>query len=534
MFLIGIIFQEDFSILKLFFAFFLLIFIFYGLGKIILNNFKVERNNNYFAFFIGFLFYQLLTFFSYSIIIVLNYNLDYLNYFSDIIDVVLIIYILISYRVWWFQSFNINKKEIFHFAFIYIFTFLFIYIFIILENNLSWFNNYEQDLNYLTINNIINNNSVTELFKPYNNNLDYYAIFQTNYYWIMILTKDLNIDLDLIVKYFLPAIYILLILFLIKGLIIDEKNLRSILLFLIFGIIIIFVFGYQDVISIKFYLLFNFLAIIIIFLRYVNNYYKDNGYLSFIIILTLSFYTTTYYAIVLTISIAFALIFYLIYTKENIFNIIYYFLLVLFIEAGFYFYAINIFYALIFIAFFGLIILLPFTFVLLIKNQKQIHKFEILVKENQKNATFILSLLLSLGIILALSISASNYFDNLTLLFNDPLFKETNNFDSKYLSIPLYIILFTLNLFIFLSFYYQNKDDKYKKFNDFFLFFALLFLILFNMFSIPIWVIFFDLPVPMFDDILLIYVFACLFFFANFLINYNFKQNDRINTYIKI
>lgn len=535
MFLIGIIFQEDLLAVKLVCAFLLSIFIFYGLGKIILNNFKIEKNNNFFAIFIGFIFYQIFIFFSYSIIIVLNYNLNYISDFTDIIDIVLIIYILISYKIWWFKSFKINYRSLLNLSVIFIFTFLFIYIFIICENNLSWFNDYNSDLNYLTLNNIYLDNNNSELFKPFHNDLDYYTIFQTNYYWILVTTNSLKIDPELIAKYLIPAIYLLVILFLIKGFILEKNNWKSSLLFILFGVALIFIFGYQNVTSEKFYSFFYLLAIIIIFLRYTDNYYRENSYISFIIIITLLFYTFTYYALILTITIALATIFYLIYQKENIFSTIYYFLLILFIEGSFYFYAINIFYAIIFIAFSGLIIFLPLTFVYLKNNQKQIHKFEILVKENQKNATFILFLVIGLSFIVALSISADDYFSSLSDIFNNAIFWQKNNIETIYFSIPFFIILTAINLFIFLNFYFQkDEDEKYKKFNDYFLLFLILFLLLFNMFSIPVWLLFFNLPIFQIDIILLIYLFAFLLFFAKILTNYNFLQNDRINTYIKI
>ncbi|BDV03788.1 MAG: hypothetical protein HPPSJP_5090 [Candidatus Hepatoplasma scabrum] len=534
MFLIGIIFQEDFIALKLVSAFFLSLFIFYGLGKIILNKFKIEDNNNYFAPFIGFVSYQILTFFCYAIIIILNYNLNYISYFTDIIDIFLIIYILISYRIWGFKNFKLNYYSLLNFAFIFATSVIFIYLFTICENNLNWFNDYSSDLNYLTLNNIYLNDANTELFKPFNNDLDYYTIFQSNYYWLLVTTNSLNIDFELIVKYFVPALYFIIILFLLKGFILEKNNWKSNLLFLLFGTALLFVFGYQNVISEKFYGFYYLFAIIIIFLRYADNYYKDNSYIYFIIFITLLFYSFTYYSLIFTITIGFSIVFYLIYQKENIFTTIYYFLLILFIEGSFYFYAINIFYLIIFVAFSGLVVFLPLTFIYLSKNQKQIYKFEILVKENQKNITFILLMGIGLLFIIAFSLSIDDYFTILNSIFNNSIFWKENIFHVIYFSIPFYIILTTINLFIFLRFYFQKKEQRYQKFNNYFLFFALFFLLLFNMFSLPIWLIFFNLPILQIDIILLVYLFAFLLFFAKFLTNYNFRQNDRISTYIKI
>ncbi len=303
--------QINNEIVKIFMIIFSDLIIFYSLGKVFHKYFKFETTNTFFQISTGaFIFYILLFTFQYFLMS-FNVEISVLLLFEKIIRMFILIFILITIKIWFNFSSFLDSKKIFSFILYVVFFIILIYLFYSLQNIYPSFNNFYNDEKYLSILDMNLKSNVNEFMNNslnFNYSIDKYYKFQYYYFNPMIKMELYSFNsLSFTIKYLTPSILFLIInsmFFSISFLRYDSKNLFSLLfLTLIFYVFYFLAFFKINIFNQFLIPILVFLMLIVSIFKLSENFYFDRKYLLIPILSTILFLSSTYYSIFLMFAI---------------------------------------------------------------------------------------------------------------------------------------------------------------------------------------------------------------------------------------
>ncbi len=298
--------QLNNDILKMFMIIFSNLIIFYSLGKVFHKYFKFETTNTYYHISSGaFIFYILLFVFQ-CFLISFNVDLSILLLSEKIIRLFILIFILITIKIWFnFSSFFDFKKIIGLFSYILSIAFFSI-LFLELQNTYEGFNNFYSDPKYLSSIELSLKSNVNDFMKDFNNlgySVDRYFKFQYYYFNPVIKSGLYSLNQLEFIKNIVPIIFIVIInsmFFSLMFLKFKGKNIFFISIFSLLFYLCFFSLFFKINIFNQFLIpLIAFTMLVVSIFKLNENFYFDKKYLLIPMFSSILFLSSTYYSIFL-------------------------------------------------------------------------------------------------------------------------------------------------------------------------------------------------------------------------------------------
>ncbi len=482
MILINIIFQNE--IIKFISCIILFSFLFYALGRMIQQKFKIFVLNYHFSFVIGFVVYSVITFVVYLPFVFFIQTGDVLYWVEVIKNLFLLIFCLMSYDYWKISISKITKKSAFSFMYSFLLYFLSFFLFFYFSEQLDWFNeiNYS-DPHYLELDLFIDSNR-NEWFNPIGKNSDSiasYSAFQTNYYFLINLAKLQNIDTETLILYYGSTLGLILVLSSIMT-IFSEEKIKKINYLLAPFIIVIFILIMGSSVSYEgFYFALPIILILCLTMyKHASSRISSQNYIttSFVVISILFLFISV--GLMLYILISVFILFYCILKKEPIvYNAVIFFLL-LFPQISLILYVENSLIGIFFI-FISLLIIIPLWSLQFKTKKQELVNLENKIYQKRDVVVFIISFAL---FILFFLITVFNWSEFISFI-NDYFSYKIFGFSDK--TILFYVLITIVILILFLPFFFLIHEIIFRnKVKDklFYKLFIALFLVILNPISL--------------------------------------------------
>lgn len=247
MFLIKIISKNNIVDLTLYF--FLLMFIFYSLGRIVQNKISFKKTNTSLAIPFGFIFYLFITQIFYTPIIFFQFETNVISFIEDIKEILLFILIASYFKDWMPRSF-LTIADVRSIGLKLVSFSILISVFFLMESYVAWFMPLTRDGVTISGNNFMESISKlsdgkTQIFNTHHNTMvSGFEKYETTYYWMANLSFKTKINSEFIIDIFIPLISCIIIIFIVQSFIIDnERSIITHILSFIISFIFLFMIG---------------------------------------------------------------------------------------------------------------------------------------------------------------------------------------------------------------------------------------------------------------------------------------------------